>query len=218
MRMRLACGLVLLASGLFGSGCCLTQHGGCGAGVGCDSCGTGGYETCGECQPGLCHHPWLWGRAKSALTCGAGCGDVYWGEWASDPPAGDCESCGACDSCGAAECGGGCGFWNPLRGLAHLWGYRYAPAGYGMGYDLGYDEGCEDCADSYDTMLPGEEVIEETLPTPKPDAEPEAAPETEPAKQASVKRTSRTASASGTPTRTVKHLPASHRTTTVRRK
>ena len=215
MRMRLACGLLLLASGLFGSGCCLTRQGACGAGVGCDSCATGGYETCGECQPGMCHHPWLWSHAKSALTCGAGCGDVYWGEWASDPPAGG----DSCDSCGTAGCGGGCGFWNPLRGLAHLWGYRYAPAGSSMGYDMGYDEGCDSCADShesYDTIMPAEEEIEEALPTPKPDAEPEP----EPAKQASVKRSIKATNASATvnPTKTVKHLPASHRTTTVRRK
>ncbi len=213
MVMRLACGLVLLASGLFGSGCCLTRQGACGAGVGCDSCATGGYETCGECQPGMCHHPWLWSRAQSALTCDAGCGDVYWGEWASDPPAGG----DSCDSCGTVDCGGCCGFWNPLRGLAHLWGYRYAPAGYGTGYDMGYDEGCDSCAEShesYDTMMPAEEEVEETLPTPKPEAEPE------PAKQASVKRSSKTTNASATvsPPKTVKHLPASHRTTTVRRK
>ncbi len=213
MVMRLACGLVLLASGLFGSGCCLTRQGACGAGVGCDSCATGGYETCGECQPGMCHHPWLWSRAQSALTCDAGCGDVYWGEWASDPPAGG----DSCDSCGTVDCGGCCGFWNPLRGLAHLWGYRYAPAGYGTGYDMGYDEGCDSCAEShesYDTMMPAEEEVDETLPTPKPEAEPE------PAKQASVKRSSKTTNASATvsPPKTVKHLPASHRTTTVRRK
>jgi len=209
--------------------------------MGCDSCVSGGYETCGECQPGLCHHPWLWSRAKSALSCGAGCGDVYWGEWASDPPAcddgcGGCDSCGECDTCGAVGCGGGCGFWNPFRGLAHLWGYRYAPAGYGMGYDLGYDGGCDSCGESYDTYLPGEEmgeVIEESLPTPRPDAE--VAPEPPPSKQASVKRTNRTATtvvpgnravrtaapasrtAAAPTSRTVKHLPASHRTTSVRR-
>jgi hypothetical protein len=63
-------------------------------------------------------------------------------------------------------------------------------------------------------MMPGEEVIEETLPAPKPEAE------SAPAKQASVKRSSKTTSANATvsPSRTVKHLPASHRTTTVRRK
>jgi hypothetical protein len=164
----------------------------------------------------MCHHPWLWSRAKSALTCGAGCGDVYWGEWASDPPAGG----DSCDSCGTVGCGGGCGgCWNPLRGLAHLWGYRYAPAGNGMEYDMGYDEGCDSCADShesYDTIMPGEEVIEEMLPTPKPEAEPEP----EPAKQASLKRSTKTINPSATvpPTKTVKHLPASHRTTNVRRK
>lgn len=209
MLMRLACGLLVLASGLFGSGCCLTRQGACGAGAGCDSCATGGYETCGECQPGMCHHPWLWSRAQSALTCGAGCGDVYWGEWASDPPASG-DSCG---SCGTADCGGCCGFWNPLRGLAFLWGYRYAPTGYGMGQDLGYDEGCDSCEGSYEATGPyEEEIIEETLPTPKPEAEPA------PSKQASVKRSTKTTNVTAAPSRTVKHVPASHKTTTVRRK
>lgn len=206
MSKHLACGALLLAIGLSSSGCCLTQHGACGTGFGCDSGGPAGYETCGECQPGMCHHPWLWARAKSALTCGAGCGDVYTGEWASDPPSCGGPWQGACDS---SDCGDCCGFWNPLRGLAHLWGYRYAPAGYGMGYDMGYDEGCDegcdDCAESYemyDSMEPVEEVHEETLPVPKPDVEPETS------KQASVRR----------PVKAVKHIPASHKTTTVRRK
>ena len=171
--------------------------------MGCDSCGSAGYQTCGECQPGLCHHPWLWAHAKNALTCGAGCGDVYGGEWMSDPPA-----CGdPCDSCGESSCGGCYGCWNPLRGLAHLWGYRYAPVGYSHGY---YDEGCDSCGESYESVVP-EEILEETpapekaeekLPTPKPDAEPETA------KQASVKR----------PGKTVKYVPASHKTSTIRRK
>jgi hypothetical protein len=123
-------------------------------------------------------------------------------EWASDPP-----SCGGPwqGACGSGDCGDCCGFWNPLRGLAHLWGYRYAPAGYGMGYDMGYDGGCDDCAESYDmydSMEPVEEMYEETLPVPKPDVEPETS------KQASVRR----------PVKAVKHVPASHKTTTVRRK
>jgi hypothetical protein len=206
MSKHLACGFLLLASGLFASGCCLTNQGVCDVGFDCDSCGPTGYETCGECQPGGCHHPWLWGRARSALTCDAGCGDVYTGEWASDPP-----SCGGPwqGSCGSAGCGDCFGFWNPLRGLAHLWGYRYAPAGYGMEYEMGYEEGCDSCAESYDmydTMEPVEEVYEETLPAPKPDIEPDAEPET--SKQASVRR----------PVRTVKHVPASHKTTAIRRR
>jgi len=202
MFKRLACGFLFLAGGLLSSGCCvLSHHGACGAPAGCDSCGDCGvgYETCGECQPGLCHHPWLW----NSLTCGAGCGDVYCGEWMSDPPA-----CGApCGSCGESSCGGCGGCWNPLRGLAHLWGYRYAAGGCGHGY---YDGGCDTCADSYETVMPDEmpvetaapEKAEEKLPTPKPDAEPETA------KQASLKR----------PGKTVKYVPASHKTSTIRRR
>jgi len=214
MFNRFACGFLLLAGGLFSSGgCCMAPYGVCGAGAGCDSCGdvAVGGDTCGECQPGLCHHPWLWTRARNALTCGAGCGDVYCGEWMSDPPA-----CGdPCDSCGDASCGGchyGC--WNPLRGLAHLWGYRYAAGG----CDIGCDAGCDSCEESYETLLPeempveaveeaeeaeeAEEKADENLPAPKPDAEPETA------KQATAKR----------PGKTVKVVPAGHRTIAVRRK
>lgn len=208
MFKRFACGFLLLAGGLLSSGCCMSPYGVCGAGVGCDSCGDVGVgcDTCGECQPGLCHHPWLWTRARNALTCGAGCGDVYCGEWMSDPPA-----CGdPCDSCGEYDCGGcyyGC--WNPLRGLAHLWGYRYAAGGCGVGCEVG----CDSCAESYDALLPDEmsveemeeveeEKVEEKLPAPKPDGEPETA------KQASANR----------PGKTVRYVPASHRTMAVRRK
>ncbi len=150
MLKRLACGFLLLAGGLLSSGCCMFNHGGCGAGVGCDSCDSCdsvGYQTCGECQPGLCHHPWLWSQASNALSCGAGCGEVYHGEWTSDPPA-----CGdPCGSCGDYSCGGCGGCWNPLRGLAALWGYRYASGGCGAG---SCDGGCDSCAESYDTVTP----------------------------------------------------------------
>ncbi len=225
MLQRFAYGFLLLAGGLLSSGCCSMSHyGACGGGGGCDSCGDVGvgYETCGECQPGLCHHPWLWTRAKNALTCGAGCGDVYCGEWISDPPA-----CGdPCDACGETSCGGCDGYygcWNPLQGLAHLWGYRYAAGGCDAGCDVGYDEGCDSCAASYETLMPEEmpveaveeveeveeaeepekaEKIERKLPAPKPAAEPQSS------KQASAKGSGRT----------VKIVPASHKTSTFRRK
>ncbi|MCO6454231.1 MAG: hypothetical protein J5I93_02845 [Pirellulaceae bacterium] len=56
-----------------------------------------------------------------SLTCGGGCGEIYWDEWISDPP-------DACDPC---DCDG---HWNGHRGvrmglferLNFLWnGYRY---------------------------------------------------------------------------------------------
>jgi len=34
-------------------------------------------------------------RIAQGLTCGSGCGEVYWGEWISTPPKPDpCDSCG----------------------------------------------------------------------------------------------------------------------------
>lgn len=193
MFKRLAYGALLAAMGLVATGCCTTHYGMYDAGFGCGDCGIAACDTCGDCQPGLRRV----GRPlASAMACDAGCGDVYWGEWASDPP---------CDSCG-----GGCyGIWNPLRGLAHLWGYRYAPSGYGMGYDVGfdgaYDGGCQSCRESYDSVLPSGDagdIYDEELPAPKPDIQPE------PAKQASAKR----------PARSVKHVPASYRTPAPRRR
>lgn len=216
MLQRFACGVLLLVGGLLSSGCCSMSHCGAGwGGGGCNSCGDVGfgYETCGECQPGLCHHPWLWTHAKNALTCGAGCGDMYCDEWLSDPPA--CND--PCDKCGERGCGGCAGYygyWNPLRGLAHLWGYRYAAAGCGVGCDAGCDAGCDSCAEPYDTMMPEEMPVEaveeaaepEKAEEPRPAAKPNA--ESEPSTQTSAKRVGRT----------VKYVPASHRTTTVRRK
>ncbi len=36
------------------------------------------------------------GMIKRALTCGGGCGEIYWGEWINDPP----EPCDACNEHG----------------------------------------------------------------------------------------------------------------------
>ncbi|MEC9002080.1 MAG: hypothetical protein VX644_01810 [Planctomycetota bacterium] len=50
----------------------------------CNSCGA--VDNC-RCRifPG-------WQRLLSCLTCGAGCEEVYWGEWRSDPPK-PCDDC-----------------------------------------------------------------------------------------------------------------------------
>src|SRR5262245_49886415 len=92
---------IVLAAGSSGC-CCFSCHGGpCGECCfylpkpivwdgSCNDCGPHGRpcnDCCGNC--GLL--PWLiWGK-----TCGKGCGEIYWGEWVSDPP--DC--CDPCDQC-----------------------------------------------------------------------------------------------------------------------
>lgn len=54
------------------------------SGTACNSCGA--VDNC-RCRifPG-------WQRLLSCLTCGAGCEEVYWGEWRSDPPK-PCDDC-----------------------------------------------------------------------------------------------------------------------------
>ena len=58
----------------------------CGVAHGCGECGDG----CGSCcQSNFCFHPFRWiGRLFYCGTwCGPSCGERYWGEGISDPPA-----------------------------------------------------------------------------------------------------------------------------------
>jgi hypothetical protein len=88
----------------------------------CSGCGHGGY---------IAHGPLDAARQwRRSLSCGAGCGETYYGEWRSTPP--DCvDPCPefAC-GCGDAACGGcgighrrihgdGCGI-RPARAVARL--------------------------------------------------------------------------------------------------
>lgn len=73
--------------------------------------------------------------------CGSGCGEVYWGEWISDPP----DACDPCDQCGnyvGEQC---CPEWMRYTRFVP-WGYRNgscACAGCGgMGFDDGCSAGC----------------------------------------------------------------------------
>lgn len=60
----------------------------------CNDCGPGGCGTGSYYRCGLL--PMLRAHLHGTATCGRGCGEVYWGEWVSDPP--DC--CDPCNSCG----------------------------------------------------------------------------------------------------------------------
>jgi hypothetical protein len=55
----------------------------------------GSCGTCGVCG-GTCDGHTPASYIKHRLTCGSGCGEIYWGEWLSDPP----EKCDPCDDCG----------------------------------------------------------------------------------------------------------------------
>ena len=49
-------------------------------------------RSCGEVDDCRCRIFPGWQRLVSHLTCGAGCGEVYLGEWRSDPPK-PCDNC-----------------------------------------------------------------------------------------------------------------------------
>lgn len=88
----------------------------------CNECGPGPCESCADC-PSDCGIVPLLLRSR---TCGKGCGEVYWGEWVSDPP--DC--CDPCDPCHGCWTGpqGCCNLGPCQRLLAALHGYSYCPA------------------------------------------------------------------------------------------
>lgn len=140
LASTLLAGLVMMATG------CTCMHQGMYAGPGMDACG------CGTCGP--------------AMGCDSGCGEVYWGEWTSDPPA--CSD--PCDNCGNYVGGSGCCWPFPvLSGLRALWGYRYSPGG-----AVAYDGGCATCGSAPVEYMPMESAPVEMAPapaTPAPAAE-----------------------------------------------
>lgn len=110
---RLSIGIAAVAIALLSSGCCMTRFsnmgGGCGgcasaggvvAPSGCDSCGLGESfpNSCGQYSTGACggFSGMVLPLLSSKLACGSGCGEVYWNEWACDPP----ECCDPCDTYG----------------------------------------------------------------------------------------------------------------------
>ncbi len=77
----------------------------------CDACGVCGGDCAGHTPSSYLKHQ---------LTCGSGCGEIYWGEWLSDPPnrCDPCDDCGnwigqrVCDpTCWERFVGGWCSFW-----------------------------------------------------------------------------------------------------------
>ena len=80
-----------------GSGGCGTQgcsSGGCSSGA-CEVAGCGGGP--GSCHTGCGLKNLIYPLISPRLACGSGCGQIYLGEWISDPP--DC-----CDPCGQGGC------------------------------------------------------------------------------------------------------------------
>ncbi len=116
----------------------------------CDSCAT----------PGQYGRHTLTGMLHNMLTCNAGCGDIYWGEWSYDPP----DDCDPCDNHGNFVGRGCCGPSGHDRFLRGLHGVRNCPVGCANGCDLcGGGRyagepgcGCDDCASGSAEMMDGE--------------------------------------------------------------
>jgi hypothetical protein len=162
---------------LAGSGCCCY-----GPQAGCNSCGpfAGGVcclclpkpiiwcGNCNECgaRPGEdCACPTDCGLLpglRRCLSCGKGCGEIYVGEWLSDPP--DC--CDPCDQCYGQWIGphGYCHLGPMQRLLAAVHGYKYCPkpcCNEGCGgctkvacHSCG-GAGCATCGGGHELALPG---------------------------------------------------------------
>ena len=163
MLYRNAPAMLMIAAVLCFSGCVCTHSSVCGPGIGSGGCGVEACDPCDACATGTCGHGYLAESAKSCLTCGSGCGEIYWGEWTNSPP----DSCDPCGSYGCDPCGSP---WAPLKGLMHLWGYRYTPA-------CGTCGGCDTCGASGEMYMPGEymptemetyETVQPPLPQPEP--------------------------------------------------
>lgn len=140
-RWLIVCALVALGAP---AGCCvLGPHGACHScgpqGCGPDPCSTCCFRwpkpimwcgDCNECGPEGqgCACPADCGLMPALMrdkTCGKGCGEVYWGEWYSDPP--DC--CDPCDQCYGQWTGphGHCRLGPMQHLLAALHGFKYCP-------------------------------------------------------------------------------------------
>ena len=140
------------------------------------------YECGTCCKPVGCGNGGVKGWLRNQATGCKGCGDVYWGEWTSDPP--DC--CDPCDSCGGfSGCGGTCCKPDILARLARAFnGYRYCPGDCGGGCGIGSlgcnlcgSAGCDSCGGSgivgrgYRGDMTGSSVLDENWdppPSPKP--------------------------------------------------
>lgn len=170
MLKRIAPLCIAAAVLMLANGCCCTQPQMCGDVGVCGSCEGGGCGSTGMAV-GACPKRGLADCVTRALTCGSGCGEVYWGEWYNDPP----PACDPCDDHGN---------WTgttccpprrrPFSGVRHLWGYRFAPAE--------CDVACDSVVETMPELLEFEEGMEQQLIPEKPEPEPT------PAKKASAGR------------------------------
>ncbi len=94
-------------------GCCVGRYCGTPSGYGCCSGPSPCAMSCdpkpifnGSCLRRLMVVPYA---LMTRAVCGGGCGEIYWDEWASDPP----YCCDPCDPCARWNGGGSCGMCCP---------------------------------------------------------------------------------------------------------
>ena len=87
---------LLATAGLIASSGCCCCNSGCGNGCACGGCGCG-----------ILHRPWFNRdypddyRGGGSYFCDCGCGELYLGDWHSNPPHDDpCDCCGNWVGCG----------------------------------------------------------------------------------------------------------------------
>jgi hypothetical protein len=170
MLKRVLPACLVAAALLAANGCCCSRPMMCHGNAVAESCGSGDCGECASCGGARCQSGHPWHGTRNMLTCGAGCGEMYWGDWISHPPA-----CGdPCDNCGNWIGDGCCGPWPLFSGLRSLWGYRYRSCGCGAsdcdGDCSSCGGGCSDCMSGHAMQgHPGEAFA-------PPSAEPEPAP------------------------------------------
>ncbi len=148
----------------------------------CDTCD--GCADCGSCgATDGCGCPPILGSLHRMLTCNSSCGEIYWGEWISDPP----DECDPCDNCGNWVGPKPC---CPPRGLTKLWyglmGDRHGGCSHGSGMSCGCDQvahgpscGCDGSGhgaaevwdgqelDGFDAVLDAPSVTADRMPSPE---------------------------------------------------
>ncbi len=110
----------------------------------------GDCDSCDSCAPSGPR------RLRDVIGCNSGCGRMYWGEWAYDPP----DACDPCDDCGNWTGPQDC----PPRGiwclLNFLHGYRSCASCGTVGCDTCEPTGTDGCGcgESAVTETPTDEV------------------------------------------------------------
>ena len=132
----------------------------------------GSCTQCGSCG-GSCEGHTPCQAVKHSLTCGAGCGEIYWGEWTSDPP----DECDPCDNCGNWVGPTCCSpaWWERFKSGLSGWrnGSDACSCGNGTGYEEEYvgdtfqDDMIDDGTPIHGNgMIHGNGIIHEGTPTP----------------------------------------------------